>query len=383
MAKFLLGWEFGAGLGHVAILAPIAAGLLARGHEVTVAARSRLAARSLPAAVRVLPAPFWAHPPAAARPTETLADVFAGLGYADPVLLGAMTRAWAGLIDVVRPDVAVAEFAPTLALAARGRLPVATVGTGFTIPPGGGPLPAVKAWEPTLSAEAVAAEARVQAALGAVGYDHRLADLLTTTPTFVCAVPALDPYRGRRAAPASGPLGALAGPRTPPKRALGFAYLAADLPNLSEVLATLAGSGVPFEAYVRGLDPARSAALARPGLGLHDAPVDLRARIGNWSVLVHHGGLGTAHEALFAGVPQLVLPKQLEQALTLRALEEAGVGTGAFVTAPDGLARLREGVRALVGEPAWRARATALGADLHRRYPGAADTVVTAISGLA
>lgn len=45
------------------------------------------------------------------------------------------------------------------------------------------------------------------------------------------------------------------------------------------------------------------------------------------AAIVHHGGLGTAHAAVRAGTPQLVLPGPLDQILHAEAVSCAGVGT--------------------------------------------------------
>jgi len=46
------------------------------------------------------------------------------------------------------------------------------------------------------------------------------------------------------------------------------------------------------------------------------------------AAVVHHGGIGTAHAAAHAGVPQLVMPQMLDQYYTAHRLELAGVGFG-------------------------------------------------------
>lgn len=46
------------------------------------------------------------------------------------------------------------------------------------------------------------------------------------------------------------------------------------------------------------------------------------------AAVVHHGGIGTAHAAARAGVPQLVMPQMLDQYYTAHRVELAGVGFG-------------------------------------------------------
>jgi hypothetical protein len=69
-------------------------------------------------------------------------------------------------------------------------------------------------------------------------------------------------------------------------------------------------------------------------------------------LVVHHAGLGTAHAALLAGTPQVVLPERLEHRVTAQALWGLGVaaapGPGAAAVAPYGPARHAAGWAALL-----------------------------------
>src|SRR5262249_12877698 len=58
-----------------------------------------------------------------------------GAGLADADALQMLLAAWDRLFALVKPDVVVADYAPAATLAARTRLPVILVGTGFTVPP--------------------------------------------------------------------------------------------------------------------------------------------------------------------------------------------------------------------------------------------------------
>ena len=63
----------------------------------------------------------------------------------------------------------------------------------------------------------------------------------------------------------------------------------------------------------------------RPTVRIHRKPADLEEVLPNTSLLIHHGGLGTAYAGLLAGVPQLVLPSNLEHSITAAGLEQFGV----------------------------------------------------------
>ncbi len=137
-----MGWEMGTGLGHVVALLAVARGLRAHGHRPVLALRDvvepAFLLREDPVPVRQ--APVWQPPPGRGRripATATLADIFVVMGFGDRDRIHAIVAAWDGLIDLVRPELVVAEFSPGLCLAARGRVPVVAIGNGFCLPPSG------------------------------------------------------------------------------------------------------------------------------------------------------------------------------------------------------------------------------------------------------
>jgi hypothetical protein len=188
----------------------------------------------------------------------------------------------------------------------------------------------------------------------------------------------LDPYEALRRRPAIGPINAVA---TRPRAATvagGFAYLAGDSPNLPLVLHGLSCSSIDMDVYVRDTQPGWHARNRRPGIALLEERQNLVERLPGTAVLLHHGGIATTHEALWAGVPQLLLTKTLEQALTGRAIAEAGIG----FTAPARGARVADWIVQAV----WRATrdpkiaeaAAARGAQLRQDFPTGSHHVILA-----
>jgi UDP:flavonoid glycosyltransferase YjiC (YdhE family) len=285
MAKILLAWEFGAGAGHLARLAPAARDLAARGHDLVAALPPGRRLAQIP----VIEAPAWTSRPAWA-PVESLAQALAQFGFADRSAVAAALARWDRILAAESPDAILADFAPALAAAARGRVPVVMVGNGHTLPPPGRLLPPLRPWQKSLSEDAAAAEAACLAALP--GPPARLADLLAGDSPFLFCLEELDLYRefrepGSAIPPYSSPL---------------------PLPG-AEARADEAILHLPLR------HPAREAALsalAAAGLRVHVGPVDLAELAPRARVILHHGGLGTAASALAAGTPQLVLPRLVE-----------------------------------------------------------------------
>ncbi len=134
-----MGWELGAGFGHVQPLLNVARELARHGHRPVFAVKNLLEAAPLlnSEPFPVLQSPLW--PTRRMRGEQAFraasyADILAIRGFADPEELYPLVRGWRSLIDVVRPDLIVCDHSPTLCLAAYRSVPVVMIGTGFTVP---------------------------------------------------------------------------------------------------------------------------------------------------------------------------------------------------------------------------------------------------------
>ena len=216
-----MGWEMGGGLGHVVPLLAVARELRARGHRPVLALRDVVEPAFLlrQDGFAVVQAPAWQPPRARRGPaTATLADIFVVMGFGDRDRIHAIVAAWDGLIGLVRPKLVVAEFSPGLCLAARGRVPVVAIGSGFCLPP-----PEMETFPPlqpkvkslVRQEDLLASVNRVQRERGAPPLPG-LPALFDAEAQFVRALPLLDPYAAHRARPADGPLEPLPDAAPPP-----------------------------------------------------------------------------------------------------------------------------------------------------------------------
>jgi UDP:flavonoid glycosyltransferase YjiC (YdhE family) len=398
MAKILCVWEFGAGLGHLNRLLPIARRLAAGGHAVTLAVPDPDKVRSADneagdgIALRrghAWPAP--SGPDARKAPTHSLADTLALFGYGDAARLAAVAGQWRDLLDAERPDLLVADFAPTLALAANGRWPLVAVGSGFTIPPPGRPLPPLRPWVAQLPESSRATEAeilqaanQVRAAAGGPAVAH-LADLFSGDRCFVATLPALDPYAAYRDEAQVPPYNVphIADPpalQARPDRS-ALVYLPARHPLLDATLVAVRRTAAEADVYVSGGALACFAQSAPAGIRIHAAPLDLGALLPRVRVAVHHAGLGIAHAALLAGTPQVALPSNLERQVTARGL--AGYGS-ALVVEPRAAAdadSLADLLQRSFSEPALQRAAAAAAATL--AHGSARDTLQEIVDACA
>lgn len=393
--RILVAWELGGGWGHIARVAPLARGLLERGHEVLLAApdSARLVAR-IPGAA-ALPLPAVARPPTPlVAPTATFADILANAGWHSDDELRRLTAAWLDLYDRVAPDLLLIDYGPTALLAAQARpLRRVLLADGFTAPPDVTPLPNLLPDAPPGApppADSAAREEALRARADAWLVDHgapsleRLAALFTRVDLRLLATwPELDHNGARRGAEYRGVWNERFGgaPEWPQGEGPRVVAYLKEFPALDALLHLLRRSGLPVLACLSQSDAARRAAHAAPNLHLTDAPFDLERAGADADLAILNGGHGATATLLRTGTPILQIPLRLEQFLVARRVVEMGAGQVAAHNAPDQLAR---GLQRLLTELEYT-RAAAAFAARHAAYDPAraVGDAVAAIDALA
>ena len=349
--RLLFAWEVGANLGHIMPLLRLALHVQRDGYDCVIAARDLGSAQiALSGAGAYATAPSLGHkgprlvqspvwPPHIHAGNEDgqagYLDVLALLGFAETAKLMPMMRAWDSLLDMIQPDLVIADHAPALVplLNARGT-PSIAIGNGFTLPPLH-PTP----FPPLYAARApIVPQARLFASLcqvlNTLGYDApndwETAFSGGISPSnsqrLVVSFPELDPYYGIRKDQAFLPLDPLPDSITPPLGKRVFAYLGAELPGLNALLQSLTQLDCAVECYVRGAPPNVYGFLEAQGVMVHRTPPDLAERLPLASHVVSQGGTGMAHSALAAGRPHGIFALHGESRLTAQALIEIGAG---------------------------------------------------------
>ncbi|MFW6290935.1 MAG: glycosyltransferase, partial [Spirochaetota bacterium] len=85
------------------------------------------------------------------------------------------------------------------------------------------------------------------------------------------------------------------------------------------------------------------------------------------SAFVTHGGLNSVHESLLAGVPMVVVPLQVEEAIVASRVHECGAGIAVRLDPPYGAVdedELRHAIGAVLADERFAKRAHELGAGL-------------------
>jgi rhamnosyltransferase subunit B len=328
MATVLYAWELGANLGHLIPLGAIARRLDEDGHKAVFAVLDvGMAAAALDPSAVVVQAPVWPqHRHFGARGGfASYADILAAIGFADPVKLAAMMRAWSGLLDLIRPDAVVADHSPALlATLNGGSIPVVAVGSGFTMPPvdrdAFPPLRADSA--PAIPETRLFQTLRTAEAMCGRPPSTQLMAAFRTSARVVFGLPELDPYRSFRQEAFAMPPGGLPAAGPLPAEPRLFAYVGSDAPNFEVLAQALSIIEVPVEAYFRGETGPIPEFLRLRGLTVHETPPPLAEVLPRVSHVLTQGGAMTSAAVFAAGRPQLVLPPHDEAEINLALLEQ-------------------------------------------------------------
>src|SRR6185436_15273368 len=120
MARVAFAWELGLSYGHAIGCAGLARPLSLHGHPIAFMFRElrQLAVIPESSGYDVFQAPCELHAGENAGMPASYADVLLGCGYRDPARLVGLLGGWRKLLELWRPDLVVADFAPTALLAA-------------------------------------------------------------------------------------------------------------------------------------------------------------------------------------------------------------------------------------------------------------------------
>lgn len=377
MARILIAWELGEAFGHLARCLRLAQVLCESGHSVVLALQSvRLpAGHALRPDVTVLQAPLTPSPPTARGWARNYAEVLLNSGFADAQDLAARLRSWRGICALVRPDLLIADHAPTALLAAAiAGIPRMPIGEGFGIPPSVKPWPSIRPWEDISEGELIETEERLDGVTRAAQVSLGILSPVSVRALFdrggvITNFTELDHYPGRGTCSYIGPIGSFTQARevswqfSAARRVL--VYLRPQVPGFATIMRAL----TKVDAEVLCVAPDMPVEMARQfatrNMRISLVPLSLEKLFEKADLAISYGNSGFSTQALLAGVPLLMRPRYVEQALLARQVET--MGAGIVLGGKIDESRVTESITRLLGEPAYAQAAQFFQAN-HRDY---------------
>lgn len=388
MARFLLGWELGANRGHLVRLAAIARRLAEEGHEVAVAAQRLSRDFGFPESATLWQAPVWPRllgsVGALGGPSpNTMGDILVRLGLDSEDGFAGLIQGWDSILASVRPDAVVADFAPALLNAVRGRVPSVLVGLAFDA------VPATLSRFPSMTGQPAAyAEpavlARANHALWQSGRPalERLPQLFAADRVLAGTFSELDFYAEWRDAPAvapsvSHPVGEAEGGEEI------FLYADATLLRAPALWEGLARVGLPIRVYAQGASDAQNADLKKLGLLVETRPMPFAEIARRSRITMSYGGMGFISSSLAAGLPTVVIHYDLEKRLNGEAVTRLQLGGHVYAGAINADA-FATSLRQLYQNDSFQRRARELAPSFRERlFPAQEDLAAQALIELA
>jgi hypothetical protein len=294
-------------------------------------------------------------------------DILGRTGFQSENTLMPLVRCWEKMLELLQPSLCIADYSPVLCLVNYRTRPTLNVGFGFIVPPTDQPKfpPLMPDKPPFMSDEAVLAVIQTVQTKRQQPLPETLPQLFADAEPFLTVLPELDHYQAFRPSGHLGPMAELLPPQPWPDTPRYFAYLKGNNSATEAVVTAL--SGFAGQVFVLEPTPKLRERLAQLKLDLLDRPPPLNEMLPQVRVVVHHGGINVAQQALAAGRPQLVFPEHMEAALTAARLHRLGVAHYMMDRYP--VPTIVEGLRQLMQEPTFAERARQVAEQVHASGP--------------
>ena len=332
MAHVLIGWELGANRGHAVRVAALGTALRNAGHEVSFAVQridalsEAEAGGSLVWQAPLTPRLLISGSSSGGAATSGMADTLARLGFDDGEIVAAIIKGWHQLIAAIGPAVVIADYAPFLLLAARGRVPSIGIGNAFSLPPARmQKLPQLVDRPGAADQETLLATINQTLARFSIEPLLSLSRLFDADRIIPASFAELDPYAADRREILASPLPADFNARAGSGEEV-FMYAPERIAPDSPLWRGLAASGLPVRVHPQRASAYLLNALARHGFLVEPKPVDFATIAARSRIVVSHGGHGFVCAAMAAGLPQVVCPHDLEKLLNGMAVVREGLG---------------------------------------------------------
>jgi rhamnosyltransferase subunit B len=371
--RILFGNEFGAGRGHERLLRALSNQL----HSMFPDMESRFVLPPHSLANTNANTGNWIFPPElrvlraqCATVERHLVHGFCKLWLQEETVLPTRLRMWQNEISNFKPDLIIADYAPSLSMTAKGRVPCFVVGSGYTLPPP--EFETCLAIDQTQQPHDEKSDLQWLEKLNFV-LDQQGIPKLNFLPEVnrgdaygLFTIPLFDIYWQNRQQEYMG----VDHPGGSPMPSLfndGSALVYMSLPHEElRVIDGLIESKIPSVAFMGQHDSTVRNRVRGTNVVLVDQPFDLARDLPGRAIAVHAGSLGMSAAGVYAGIPQVGLYQHNEGMSNCRSFDIAQIGVSAWVetVTPQQIADLMHKAKA---SNAMRGYATAL-SERYRKF---------------
>ncbi len=346
MKKILFVSELGGGLGHVAPLKAVADQVLAHPsaaeqYECIFSVKDPIGTHQAfaNAGFPILPAPVSTPSQTALTRTSSYSEILEQIGYLKKERLTSILSAWDDMLSLLKPDLIVADHSPSLCLAARGRIPVALIGSAHTMPPVNMPrYPSLRAdVAPAHYQDAMLRNINLVLTERSQPMLSKLPELLNTEMRFVFSLPQADPYAGLRKETLLGTYNEGLQRTDLPAEPHLFLYAGAVPEYMDPLIQAVCQTKAKISAYLGNTNTAAAQFLKLRGGHIYSKPPELSEILSTVTAVMSHGGAGLTQASMIVGRPQIILPIHFESEATAGRLEILGVGKGILSANVDDL----------------------------------------------
>lgn len=322
-------WEMGGNYGHIAGFLPLYTELVRQGIEVWCILRERRFAYLL--GEEILARCVQAPSPkciAQQKPLYSYADILSYIGYLQEPVVTRYIADWCSLLQQIQPQVVIADHSPTALLAARHlAIPAFSIGTGFTNPPADENFPWFFPERPAphghIDAQLLYVVNRALKNLQGEPL-AKLGDIFNGSQVVLNTFAELDHYGARENTQYWGPLysqdigEAVKWPEHIQPRI--FAYLTPQIPNFSLALKEVMQLPGYKILHIPGVDATSLVEATTKEVCIKTTAVRLESILDHADLVINQGGMGLSSQCFIRGIPQVIIPTQIEQRMLARRM---------------------------------------------------------------
>jgi hypothetical protein len=298
MKNILYGWQLGGGRGHINLLNYIANIYLKLDYQPIFVLKNNRHTQCLKklGKVEIFPSCFMTN---LGVELWSYSDILYAYGYGEEQLLKKQIEIWRSWIKKISPKLVVADFAPSLVIAAKlEKIKTIVVGNVFTVPPAIS-VEQMPLFRQSSNKKVFERQKKISIVLESLGINQSLGKVLNGDCTLIFSIPELDYYK----------------PWRDPSR---IKYAGSpDAPFYNNLAVSKGKVCAYLNKQWREYDQVVQRYQA-------DCTYDELSNIfRGCSLLLHHGG-SLITSCLLAGIPQKIFPLQTEQSLRANQLEKLG-----------------------------------------------------------